>query len=162
MLLENFRNDNSEKFAKINRVLKKQYGATVSESSSIEDVMSVKDAILEKIQQLKITGKAANTCPELSKSLLVLESVESLLERKLNELTAMVQKSPGYLMFIDNCVARVLKDVEVGDDMEDAISQIMKQYRSSQYRYTDVDAETAIRNGVAMGSVVPNAGIESY
>lgn len=138
MLLEEFKKDSSKRFKRINRMLGERYGITISPKTSQRKLEQARDEVFETVQQLKINGSVSRTCPELSKNLLILECVESLIENKrLDELRQDFSSSGPYRRVIDWLSDFVAQNLELGDDIEDACDQAMKEYRSSKWRFPD-------------------------
>lgn len=138
MLLEDFNRDNARQFRKINKLLKEQFSVTLSAKSDSKELAKVRRRVAEDIQRLKSKGKVSNTCPELARNLLMLEGIDSLAEQKrLDELRTDFTSSGPYQRVIDWLSNFIVKNVEVGDDIEDATEQAMKEYRSSKWRFPD-------------------------
>lgn len=138
MLLEDFRKNSVKKFKKINKMLGEQYGISISTKTTVGELEKSQTEVYENVQQLKVNGSVSNNCPELSKNLLVLEGIEVILERKrVDEQHAELQSSGPYLRVIDWLSDFVAKNIELGDEEDDALSQAMKEYRSSKWRFPD-------------------------
>jgi hypothetical protein len=138
MLLEDFNKDSSKRFAKANKFLKESYGVSISKDTPYHKLEAVRESLTDSVEQMKINGKVSHSCPELSKTLLVLEAVDSLMETaRIDELRSDFSTSGPYLRVINSLATQVADAVEVGDDFEDAMNQAMKVYRSSKWRFHD-------------------------
>lgn len=138
MLLEDFNLGNASKFRKVNKLLKEQFSVTLSAKSDRRALEQARCKIAEDVKRLKVAGKVANTCPELSRNILVLEGIDVLIEqRRLDELHSNFSSSGAYIRVIEWLGDFIAKNVELGDDMEDAATQAMKEYRSSKWRFPD-------------------------
>lgn len=138
MLLEDFRKNSARRLKKINKMLSEQYGISISTKIAGADLEAMQKQVHENVQQLKVNGNVSNDCPELSKNLLVLEGLNELLERKrVTEQHNELVSSGPYLRVLDWLSDFVAKNIEIGDDEEDALDQAMKEYRSSKWRFPD-------------------------
>lgn len=138
MLLEDFNRDSVKKFRKINKLLKEQFSITLSAGLGKSELAKSQKQVSEEIHRLKNNGKISNNCPELARNLLMLKGINALLERQqVNELHSNFSSSSSYIRVIDWLSDFIAKNVELGDDMEDAANQAMKEYRSSKWRFPD-------------------------
>lgn len=138
MLLEDMRKNSARRLRKINKMLSEQYGMTLSTKIVGADLDLMQKQVHETVQQLKVNGNVSNTCSELSKNLLILEGLNELLERRqvIEQHEELVTSGP-YLRVLDWLSDFVAKNIEIGDDEEDALDQAMKEYRSSKWRFPD-------------------------
>lgn len=140
MLLEDFRKNSAKRLRKINKMLGEQYGITISPKVATPKLKSMRQGIVEQVQHLKVEGNVSNSCPELSKYLLVLEGIDELLELKeLNETKLAEDNATPYVRVIKWLGEFVAKNALLGDSMDDALDQAMKEYRSSKWRFSDED-----------------------
>lgn len=134
-------------FNKVNKLLKEGYGITISEKISYATVRKTICLLEDEIQKLKLNGATVKTCPQISKNLLILEGMRTLEAKgKLMELRKDFSASGPYLRVVSWLANYIADAVEVGDDMDDAVVQAMKEYRSSKWRFPDEFVEYDARN----------------
>ena len=143
MLLNDIGSVPNTKFKKINQYLETNYGFKLAEDIDGKNLALIVEQIQDEITQLKIQGGNAKESPEISKRLMILEGIQSL-----NEF-AMLQSyhQPEFENVVKNLSDYVTDSVRLGDDLEDAIRQAMKEYRSSRYRFPDEIVEDRVRAG---------------
>ena len=141
MLLNDIGTVPNTKFRKINQYLETNYGFKLAEDIDGKNLEIIVEQIQDEITQLKIQGGDAKESPEISKRLMILEGIRSL-----NEF-AMIQSyhKPEFESVVTNLSNYVNDSVKLGDEMEDAIRQAMKEYRSSRYRFPDEVVESNVR-----------------
>jgi hypothetical protein len=141
MLLNDIGTVPNTKFRKINQYLETNYGFKLAEDIDGKNLEIIVEQIQDEITQLKIQGGDAKESPEISKRLMILEGIRSL-----NEF-AMIQSyhKPEFESVVSNLSNYVNDSVKLGDEMEDAIRQAMKEYRSSRYRFPDEVVESNVR-----------------
>lgn len=136
----------------INRHLQVNYGLVITENADYNELAGIADRVYSEIVELKLGGRCANTSPEISQRLLILEGLKTL--------TA-TYKSPDYDTLVDqmaNCVVDYLRRTSAEDSEEnfnDAVKDAMRIYRSSEYQFPDFTVETAIRDAanIKLGTV---------
>ena len=137
----------------INKHLNENYGFVITEHADREELAGIADKVYSEIVELKMSGQCANTSPEISQRLLILEGIKTLSESF---------KSPDYDMLIEqmaDCVVDYLRRTSAEDSQEnfdDAVKDAMRIYRSSEYQFPDFTVESAIREAALrkLGSVV--------
>jgi len=138
MLLDDFEKGKGRVFRRINKLLGEQFGITLPKTLTKDELENASVRVSEQIQQLKSNGRESNDCPELAKTLLIKEGISALLqEQKLTELRDDFAVSGPYLRIVDWLSDFVARNIELGDDVEDALNQAMKEYRSSKWRFPD-------------------------
>jgi hypothetical protein len=153
MLLNDIGTVPNTKFKKINQYLETNYGFKLAEDIDGKNLALIVEQIQDEIVQLKIQGGNAKESPEISKRLMILEGIQSL-----NEF-AMLQSyhQPEFESVVRNLTNYVTDSVKLGDEMEDAIRQAMKEYRSSRYRFPDEVVESRVRAN-CLGHFQPGMG----
>jgi len=144
---DNFSSTPEKKLKKVNSILKRQFGMVIKPDADLNTLKSMKENVMRSIDNLKISGRVSNRDPELSKNLLILEGVKAVIEKhQLNEYDGHMAQRFGKV--VDWLVDYVYKNIELGDDFEEAMAEGMKQYRSSKYRFDDLDVQTQVRSRV--------------
>jgi len=149
MILEDFNETNAGKFKKTNKTLQTRFGFSISESASLSDLTKLKETADKNIYLLKLNGSTVKSSEELSKQILVVECIGLLIDRRkqerVDEMRSDSMNTNAYREVVDNLSDFVANNVRIGDDIDDAIVQAMKQYRSSEYRYPDMYIENDVR-----------------
>lgn len=152
MLLEDFKRSAPNRLRKINEYLSEQHGFRLSSKASNTEIVSLKENTVSEMDSLKMNGHSPKDCPDLSKCMLVLEGIEIITESQLQ--TDFV-KNERYLKIVDGLAEFVSKNVGLGDGFNDALTQAMKQYRSSEWRFPDtyVQADVSAKAKALMQSI---------
>lgn len=170
MLLEDIELNKSTKFKKINSFLRKNFGFTLSEDTDVKSLMRIRKEVMANVARLKVQENMSATNPEFAKNLLILEGVELMLGQKqqLAEYggnSAAYTKSKRYQNVLTWIADYVVKNVEVGDDLDQAVEQAMREYRSSKWRWPDYevefDARKIIKTRLAELEGEPELGMEA-
>lgn len=149
MLLEDFDFQNKKKLNRINSFLKENFGFSMNVDADHATLTRIRNEVSDILSRLKVQENLSPKDPQLTKNLLILEGVELLIQRaKLVENNA-YSITPRYRKIIDGLAEFVTSAIEVGDDMDDAIQQAMKEYRSSKWRFPDYEIEFDLRKEVA-------------
>ena len=149
MLLESFNNSKRIGFKKINKLLKENYGIKMSPTVATSKLLKVSELIQENIRDLKISGACANTSPEISKNLLILEGIRNIVNDRevynegFGDGYQMVNPYKNVLQWLSEFVCN---NVELGDPFNDALANAMKEYRSSQWRFPDDKIQMDLRD----------------
>lgn len=153
--------DKQRGFKKVNTYLKETFGFSLSSDVSREQLLSAKKEIVETVRYLKIQKNLTPKDSELSKQLLVLEGINILLsddqKEDLHERASLSTKG-DYARIVDYLKDFVMKNIDVGDDLDDAVTQAMKEYRSSKYRFPDYDIEYDVRDLVKLDLATKDLG----
>jgi hypothetical protein len=149
MLLQDIGKSPDATFRRINQHLQNNYGFKVSEDTSDKDLNIIIEQIQEEINDLKIKGDDARSSSEISKRLLILESIRSLKEYAIMQQSS-VDVSPDEERVIKWMIDFVVDNFKISGDFDDSIKDAMKQYRSSRYRFPDSDVEQAVRHGALL------------
>lgn len=134
MLLKEFERASNRRFSVITRTLKESFNVTINQATSLKDLDAIAESVTKKIDNLKRSGKQTETCPELSKYLLMKEA--AMILRGKQELIEGKQEQ-AYSQIITWLCDCVVKATTVGDDFDDAMRSAMKEYRSSKWRFDD-------------------------
>lgn len=135
MLLESFDKANKVGFKKINKMLKENYGITLSSRISATKLHETTMIIKESITELKLSGHNAHKSRELSRNLLILQGLNELtLNRRVFENYSMTGPYSKVVRWLADYIA---KNAELGDDFMEAVAQAMREYRSSKWRFPD-------------------------
>lgn len=143
MFLGDVKITESNKFNKINKFLKKNYGVSLSQDVSYAELVSLRESIETTMQSLRHNGVSPKS-PEMSKSILMMEGLDALLEmhREANASTL----ASSYNNVLSGLFKFAATALEQGDDIFDALSSAMKKYRSSPYRFNDEEVESDLRD----------------
>jgi hypothetical protein len=172
MLLNDIGSAPNTKIKKINQYLETNYGFKITENVSGKDLLRIVEQIQDEIIQLKIQGGDAKESPEISKRLMILEGLRSLREFALPgmggpEMGIGIEPyhQEEFEKVVGNLSRYVIDSIKLGDKMEDALMQAMKEYRSSRYRFPDQAVEGKVRSNCGhvqtstAPSMVPVAGV---
>lgn len=127
---------------KINRHLHANYGFVITETADRGQLANIADRIKEEIRQLKINGHCVINSPAITQRLLILEGIKTLQESF---------KSPDFDILVEqmaHSVVEYLRRTSAEDNpenFEDAMRDVMRLYRSSEYLFPDNIVENAIR-----------------
>lgn len=143
MLLNDIGNAPNTKLKKINQYLETNYGFKIAENVHDEDLALIVEHIEGEIVQLKIQGSDAKESPEISKRLMILEGIKALRE---DFNAVQYYHQPEFEKVVGNLSRYVIDSIKLGDEMEDALCQAMKEYRSSRYRFPDEVVEGKVRS----------------
>lgn len=138
-------------------MLKNQYGFAVSgKDKTLGDMAKLRESVAIEIVDLKDAGKGVNT-PEFSKKIMIKEALDIIIHQKVakNKLEEGVG-SPQYGHIVDGLAQLIAKCVILGDELDDACSTAMKEYRSSKWRYPDDQIEFDSRNAALVLVNDPN------
>lgn len=145
MLLDDISNSPSITLKKINRHLKDNYGLTLAENASSDDLNVIMEQIQDEITELKLKGDDAKSSAEISKRLLILEGLTNLKETEMVNI-----KSPKLDFVINSLVEYVVDAFEISGyhgmpEFDKAMDRAMDEYRSSRYRFPDEMIEQRVR-----------------
>lgn len=134
MLLKDFEKASDRRLSVVTQSLKENFNVTINQETSLKDLDRIAESVAKKIENLKRKGKQSESCPELSKYILMREAVQILkAKQELNE----GKQEQVYSQVLKWLCDYVVKAVTVGDDFDDALKSAMKEYRSSQWRFDD-------------------------
>ena len=154
MLLKDFESASNRRFSVITSTLKENFNVTIKQDTSLKDLDKIAESVVKKIETLKLKGKQSETCPELSKYLLMKEAVQILrAKQERNE----GKQDQAYAQVVKWLCDYVVKATTVGDDFDDALRSAMKEYRSSQWRFDDerVKSDVARMCAARLDDVTP-------
>lgn len=139
MLLKDFRSTGQSKIKVINKFLSENFGATINVGVNLDDLIKAREDLQESITSMKRNGDNFKS-DKYSKALLTFQAINTLIESQ--------QERPHktYRMQLAKMFMDAVNMIDLGDDMEDAIKSVMKEYRSSQYRFPDDEVENDLRN----------------
>jgi hypothetical protein len=131
-------------FGKVNRLLESNYGFRIPENASEGDICSIMEQIEGEVDTLKFNGDNSKISPEISKRLLILEGLRSLMEY-----AAIGFQSPDLNREITRLVDLAREEFRIAgaseEDFQHAIDHAMKSYRSSPYRFPDDLVERRVK-----------------
>lgn len=145
MLLNDIGPNPTSMLKKVNYYLESTYGFKISENTTTGRYETILEQIEDEIQQLKLQGEVSKNSPEISKRLLILEGITYLREYYNQEFQSPdLEKVCGILCdFICDCF-KLSGTCEA--DFDGAVSDAMKHYRSSRYRFPDSFIEDRVRS----------------
>lgn len=123
----------------INKYLRENHGVTVS-SVDEESALQMRDSLVESIQTLKQNNLSPKD-PSFTKLLMMKSAVDTILEH-------IDQERPHrtYRRVVGHLYDAAVKLIELGDDTEEAVATVMKEYRSSPYRFPDYEVQFDLTN----------------
>lgn len=138
MKLDDFNSDAGKLFRSNNAKLKETFYIEVDESLSKDEVLTVIQENQAALTEMKVRGLTASSA-EYARCLMVVEVAKHLLNAKhqLNEFDTDFLKSKDYQDVVSGLANYVAQNVKLGDGIKDALSQAMKEYRSSKWRFPD-------------------------
>lgn len=149
MFLGDIGKNSTTRFKKINRYLKENHGITLSSELDDESITAAFQTIYEEITEFKMQGHNSLTSPEISKRLLVLEGLRTLMEGN-------VKLSPVFQSVLRNLVDYVVEEVSLeysghtpvdfDQVFDETVRNAMREYRSSHYRFPDSVVEQELRS----------------
>lgn len=161
MIVQDLEINPTKKFVKINSYLSENFGIKINTNLDAENLSLYRGKLMAELKRLRLVENLTPKSSELSKYLLLIEGVDLLLSTKLRESTndlsnipaignthSIKVKSPAYDYVIDGLSDYVVRNIEVGDDIDVAIDQAMREYRSSTWRFPDYEVEYDVRNSV--------------
>lgn len=139
MLLNAFNQDNSIKFKKINQFLKENYNLYVDDKVDLGQCQYVLKNIISELHEMKTNGLTAKDS-EFSKKMLIAEALKILVVEGVEQLLG-----SKFYNLMPQLAQKAIELIEIGDTLDEAVTSIMKEYRSSPYRWDDSIVETEIR-----------------
>jgi len=131
-------------FGKVNKLLESNYGFKIPENASEGDIYSIMEQIEGEVDTLKFNGDISKNSPEISKRLLILEGLKSLMEY-----AAIGFQSPDLNREISRLVDVAKEEFRIAgaseEDFQNAVDHAMKSYRSSPYRFPDDLVERRVK-----------------
>jgi hypothetical protein len=129
----------TKKIDTINKFLKENYGVTVNNLGE-EEALKMKKSLNETIVNMK-RNNLSPTDPTFAKTLLMVGAVDAILENIYHERPHNV-----YRKVVGHLYDTAVKLINVGDEVDDAVATVMREYRSSPYRFPDSEVEFDLRN----------------
>lgn len=143
MLLKDFEKASNRRFSVITRTLKENFNVSIKKDTCLKDLDKISESVVQKIDNLKRKGKKSETCPDLSKFILMREAVQILqAKHEINE----SKQDQAYAQVVKWLCDFVVKATTVGDEFEDALRSAMKEYRSSHWRFDDMRVQNDVSN----------------
>ena len=143
MLLKDFEKASNRRFSVITRTLKENFNVSIKKDTCLKDLEKISESVVQKIDNLKRKGKKSETCPNLSKFILMREAVQILqAKHEINE----SKQDQAYAQVVKWLCDFVVKATTVGDEFEDALRSAMKEYRSSHWRFDDIRVQNDVSN----------------
>lgn len=154
MLLKQLTTSTDRKLAKINRYLKESFGFTLNSNVKTKTLEKMYEKLEQELHEMKLDNKTPQDS-EYSKKLLMREGIVSLLEKQ-----TLTENVGLQVQDIKNKVVAWLCDyacqcINIGDNIDDAVNDAMRHYRSSKYRFPDQIVEQLLRDSIheKMGDV---------
>ena len=148
MLLNELSISADRKITRINRLLKETYGFVLTSNVEVKKLERLASKIAEDIYELKLNGETPRDA-EYSKKLLIKEGIATMLSKhKLAE----GMTGPGsnvYRRVVSWLTDYACKLIDIGDSVDDAVTDAMRHYRSSKYRFPDMEVEHDLRKEIA-------------
>lgn len=131
-----------KKFNSINKFLKENYGVSIKETDEA-GALNAKERLSESLDALK-RNNLNPTDQVFSKTVMMISAIDALLE-------AVHQERPHnvYRKVVGHLYDTAVKLINVGDEVDEAVDSVMKQYRSSPYRFSDSEVEYDLRKRLA-------------
>jgi hypothetical protein len=103
---------------------------------------AMRESIQKDITALRSDGNTVDTSPEVAKRVLVSEAISMIMEMRIanNSITESIL-TDHYDNVVKWLCDHVMKNVLLGDTIDDAVVNAMKEYRSSKWRYPDDQVE---------------------
>lgn len=140
MLLRDLGQSSLNRFHIINKELNSRYGVFISESASDDELGAMASSLKEDVASYR-RNHIHPQSPIVAKALLMLEGVETLIENRFQERPHRVYQKVLGSMY--ECATKMM---EIGDSLNDAVASCMREYRSSKYRFPDVEVEFDLKN----------------
>jgi hypothetical protein len=148
MLINDFNGSDLVKYKKASRMLESIYGIKLAKSNDLNKLHESMNNANKIISNLKTKSKAIND-REVIKYTLISEALQDLInfenKTRLDEIDAGYNDSPQYRQIISWLGDFCNKCLSVGDSIDDSVYDAMKQYRSSKYRFPDLQVELDLR-----------------
>jgi len=144
MLLNDITITNEHKVAKINTFLKEKYGFSLPTNASVDKLEEAYDYLKNSLVDMKRRKMSPND-PDYIKGLLVFEGVQVLLDR---EYVNSNIPNRTFRKVITDLVDKGINLIRLGDTFKEAMNSLMRDYRSSIYRYNDSTIESEVSNGL--------------
>ena len=129
-------------FGRLNKLIKKQFGFSISENISYSKILETTSLINREISDLKL-DKSLRESSELTKLVLMRDALTILKENY--DLQPQIHSGNPYRSLMAGLVDAVVDSVCLGDDFNDAIKFAMREYRSSKWRFPDDRVEQDLR-----------------
>jgi hypothetical protein len=142
MLLKDVNSSRHQMFGKLNKLIKKQFGFSISENISYSRILETTSLINREISELKL-DKSLRESPELTKLVLMRDALCILKENY--DMQPQVNSSNPYRTLMDGMVDAVVDAVCLGDSFADAVKFAMREYRSSKWRFPDDKVEMDLK-----------------
>lgn len=140
MLLKDFALDNKINFDMLNDYLSEKFNVSIDKSTKMSDLESLRASLIEEYNRLKIKESQTLQHPELTKQLLMVEAVSCAIKES--------YKPAAYERVLNWLYEFAVKQVEVGDSVDEAVNDAMRQYRSSKWRFPDFEVDFDLRNKI--------------
>lgn len=153
MHLKDFSTKNSVNVELINSFLKENYGISVDTNADMVELFNLKKQIEKSYNKLRFNESKTMKDSELTKYNLILSTVNTLLKE------AMIPCAETYESKVIAPLFSFCKgNVELGDEIEEAVRSAMKVFASSKYRYptemVEEDLLKRVRDHYGVGMVV--------
>lgn len=153
MLLKDINGSKREQFRKLNHIIKSRFGFSVSENTSVEKIDQSLVIIENEIRDLKEKTTLRESAA-MSKFVLMRDALSLLRESAVPEVTS----NNPYRAVIDWLSNAAADAVTLGDAYDDAIRTVMKEYRSSKWRYPDERVEADVRAATRQNLISQHKG----
>lgn len=137
MLLNDFRPSKKAKIGKINKFLSENFGISMRDDAS-DSLQQYKDSLSESLESMKRDSYNMKS-EQYAKTYLSMELVTTIMESGERPHT-------GYRMLLGNLYNTAVNLINIGDDIDEAVGSVMREYRSSQYRFPDDEVEHDLRS----------------
>lgn len=143
MLLKEVNSHRLEKFGRLNKLIKQQFGFSISENIPYSKIMETMDVLNREIAELKVRTNLRESA-EMTRLVLMRDAL--VLLRENFEMAPVVSQGNPYRSLLRGLVASVVDSVCLGDSLDDAVKFAMREYRSSKWRFPDDRVEKDLRS----------------
>lgn len=146
MLLNELNQDALGQFNAASTLLNSAYGVKLSFTADLNKLYAGVKTAKAITENLRYQNRAIDDS-EVSKYVLITEALQNLINHENSQRMPLTELdiTSTTRFVIDSLVSAADGLMNIGDPFEDAIATGMKEYRSSKYRYDDVDIETEFR-----------------
>lgn len=133
--------------AKVNQQLSQTFGFNIKGSASSQQLENLIEECTQKLVDLRQNNKNATTA-EYAEQLLIKEAAQKLLKQRII-VEGMV--GPGgdvYRRVLGWLTDYACRSINVGDSFDVAIKNALREYRSSPYRFPEIEVEHDLRKAV--------------
>lgn len=133
------------KINKIGKFLEDNFGVRIDENSSLEVLRDTRKSVQENMEFLKFEKNMTVKDPEYAKTLMIIEGIDYIISKKRIDERAV---NAPYFNIIKWLADTALNFIELGDEIDDAIKAVMREYRSSKWRFPDYEVEYDVEKTV--------------